>query len=68
MEELDYVVGRLTATGIQRIVVANTSPADRYAVKSVKVIVPGMELWFVPEYQPSSFVAERALKTRALLT
>jgi YcaO-like protein with predicted kinase domain len=66
-EELDYVVGRLRAAGIRRIIVANTSPAERYVVKSVKVIVPGMELWFVPEYQPSGFARERILKTRTLI-
>lgn len=66
-EEFDYVVGRLLSAGIRRIIVANTSPSERSIVKSVKVIVPGMELWFVPEYQPSRFIGERALKTRAVL-
>jgi YcaO-like protein with predicted kinase domain len=66
-EELDFVVARLTSTGIKRILVANTSPLERFGVKSVKVIVPGMELWFVPEYQPSEFFADRARQTRAAL-
>lgn len=67
-EELDYVVARMRAAGVQQIIVANTSPSERYVLKSVKVIVPGTELWFVPEYQPSRFINERALKTRALLS
>ena len=35
--------------------------------ESVKVIVPGMELWFVPEYQPSGSSTDARLKTRAVL-
>jgi hypothetical protein len=36
-------------------------------VKSVKVIVPGLELWFCPDYQPSPFLADRAAQTAELV-
>ena len=65
--ELEHVMGRLLSAGIRRIIIANTSPAERHGVSSVKVIVPGLELWFVPEYQPSGHIAERAWRTRAVL-
>ena len=66
-EELNGVLERLKSTGLRRIIVADTSPSDDHGVKSVKVIVPGLELWFVPEYQPSGSFAGRALKTRAIM-
>lgn len=59
-DELDYVVGALTSRDVRHILVANTSPRPEYDVKSVKVIVPGMELWFCPDYVPSPSFAERA--------
>ena len=65
--ELEHVIGRLLSAGIPRMLVADTSPAERHGVNSVKVIVPGLELWFVPEYQPSGFIAERTRRTRAVL-
>ena len=65
--ELGRVIDRLLRTGIRRILVANTSPEPSFVVKSAKVIVPGLELWFVPEYQPSPTLAARAIKTRTLM-
>jgi len=62
-DELDHVLGRLTSADIRNIVVADTSPRDKYVVKSVKVIIPRFELWFCSEYQPSPFFAERASMT-----
>jgi len=61
--ELDHVVGRLTGADIRNIVVADTSPQDKYVVKSVKVMIPRFELWFCSDYQPSRFFAERARMT-----
>jgi len=61
--ELDHVVGVLTSQDITHILVANTSPRPEYDVRSVKVIVPGMELWFCPDYTPSPFFSERARRT-----
>ncbi|MCX6997781.1 MAG: YcaO-like family protein [Kiritimatiellaeota bacterium] len=66
-DELEHVIGCLLSAGHRRMLVANTSPLERYGVSSVKVIIPGLELWFVPEYQPSGFIAARAQCTRALL-
>ncbi len=62
-DELDHVVAALTAQDIRHILVANTSPRPEYRVKSVKVIVPGTELWFCPDYVPSPFLAERMRRT-----
>jgi len=66
-EELRAVMTRLKEGGIQRIIVADTSPAPEFGLKSVKVIVPGLELWFVPEYKPSGFVAARIKTTRSIM-
>jgi YcaO-like protein with predicted kinase domain len=66
-DELGHVIDRLATANIRYILVANTSPIDKYILKSVKVIVPGTELWFVPEYQPSEFIAERIERTRKLI-
>jgi ribosomal protein S12 methylthiotransferase accessory factor YcaO len=63
-DELNHVIDRITAGNIRHILVANTSPIDKYTVKSVKVIIPGTELWFVPDYQPSEFIGERTVQTR----
>jgi TfuA protein len=59
-DELDFVVGRLTAVDVEHILVADLSPLDEYRVKAVKVIVPGLELWFCPDYRPSPRFAARA--------
>jgi YcaO-like protein with predicted kinase domain len=66
-EELDHVVGRLTSRGPGPILVADLSPRAAPQVKSVKVIVPGLELWFCPDYQPSPFLADRAAQTAELV-
>jgi YcaO-like protein with predicted kinase domain len=63
-EELDAVVHRLTDVDIRHILVVNTSPTDVHAVKSLKVIIPRLELWFVEPYQPSPWFRERARRTR----
>jgi TfuA protein len=62
-DELDFVVSALTTQDVTQILVADTSPRPEYDVKSVKVIVPGMELWFCPDYRPSPFLAERMRRT-----
>ncbi|HZK28674.1 MAG TPA: YcaO-like family protein [Clostridia bacterium] len=61
--ELDDLKERLTSTGSSEILVADISPYDAYQVKSVKVIVPGYELWFCPDYQPSSYRPARIKQT-----
>jgi len=66
-DELDHVVAALTSRDIAHILVANTSPRPEYDVKSVKVIVPGMELWFCPDYTPSPFLAERMRRTENIV-
>lgn len=65
--ELDHVLRRLTEGGIERILVADLSPRDEYRVQSVKVIVPGLELWFCPDYRPSPFFERRAARTARLV-
>ena len=66
-EELNHVMERLKAAGMTCMLVADTSPEDAFVVKSVKVIIPGMELWFVPEYQPSAHINRRAQLTRTIM-
>lgn len=61
--ELEYIKERLISTGSSKILVADISPDDAYQVKSVRVIVPGYELWFCPEYKPSPFLPARAKQT-----
>jgi len=61
--ELDWVMGRLTAADIEHILVADLSPREEYGVKGARVMVPGTELWFCPDYVPSQFLAARAVRT-----
>lgn len=61
--ELDGLTRLLTEKDIRNILIADMSPEDTYKVKSVKVIVPGMELWFCPAYTPSPYFAHRAERT-----
>ena len=65
-DELTHVLRALLDEDIEHILVADTSPLERYHLHSVKVIVPRLELWFCPKYQPSPFFAERVehLKVR----
>ena len=64
-EELEYVTATLTGAGVGHILVADISPRAGYEVKSVKVIIPTLELWFCPQYRPSPFLAARAEQTVA---
>jgi ribosomal protein S12 methylthiotransferase accessory factor YcaO len=66
-EELDYVVRKARGAGVHNILVANTSPHERYVLKSVKVMVPGLELWFCGAYTPSRYFGERARRTAELV-
>ena len=64
-EELAHVLARLTREDIEHILVADLSPLPQYELKSVKVIIPRLELWFCPEYRPSPFFRERAERLTA---
>lgn len=66
-EELKYIKGRLTSSGSSDILVADISPRDEYQVKSVKVIIPGYELWFCPDYKPSVFLTARTKQTADII-
>jgi len=66
-DELDAVSNRLTSTGVTHILVADLGPEAAYRVEAVKVIVPGLDLWFCPDYIPSPFLAERAKRTAELV-
>lgn len=63
--ELAHVLAKVKGSGAEHVLVANLSPRDEYEVKCVKVIIPTCELWFCPQYRPSSFLPERARRTRA---
>ncbi|MBT3296014.1 MAG: hypothetical protein HN919_05230 [Verrucomicrobia bacterium] len=65
-EELAHVVSRLTSHGTAHILVADLSPVAVCGVTSVKVMVPGLDLWFCPSYTPSPFLAEKARQTVAI--
>jgi ribosomal protein S12 methylthiotransferase accessory factor len=68
-EELECVINKLTTVGVRHIVVVNTSPRDKYNVKSVKVIIPRLELYaFGGQYKPSSFFHEKLNRTVRLIT
>ncbi len=58
-EELDYVMHALTGAGVSQILVANIGPHEDYGLSSLKVIIPGLDLWFCPDYQPSPYLRER---------
>jgi ribosomal protein S12 methylthiotransferase accessory factor YcaO len=65
-EELQAVIARLKAVDIEHILVADTSPLPEFQLCSVKVIVPRLELWFCPKYQPSPTFAERVTRLKGL--
>ena len=69
-DQLSLVLDRLVREGTKHVLVADTSPLAEYQLCSVKVIIPGLELWFVPNYQPSSGLSLRAteLKNRLGVT
>ncbi|MDP6523542.1 MAG: YcaO-like family protein [Kiritimatiellia bacterium] len=58
-EELDCVMQALTGAGVSQILVANIGPHEDYGLSSLKVIIPGLDLWFCPDYQPSPYLRER---------
>ena len=49
----------LTGAGVSQILVANIGPHEDYGLSSLKVIIPGLDLWFCPDYQPSPYLRER---------
>ncbi len=61
--ELAHVISRMTANGTTHILLADLSPVSDCGVTSVKVIVPGMDLWFCPHYTPSPYLVEKARQT-----
>ena len=68
-EELKYVIDKLKKAGVSQIIVVNSSPDDKYGLKSVKVIIPKLELIFVSKsrYQPSPFYREKVNRTAELI-
>lgn len=58
-EELDYVIKALTSSDISQILVANIGPNEDSMLSSLKVIIPGLDLWFCPDYEPSPQLPER---------
>lgn len=64
-DELDHLLRSLLDEDIEHILVADTSPREDYRLHSVKVIVPRLELWFCPKYQPSPFFAGRVERLKA---
>jgi len=68
VEELEYVINKLTSIGIGHIIVVNTSPNEGYNVKSVKVIIPGLELIAISKkFKPSPFFYEKVNRAIALI-
>lgn len=54
----------LARGGLAEVLVADTSPRAHFELASVKVIVPGLDLWFCPDYQPSPHLRARAAQVR----
>ena len=68
VEELEYVISKLASIDVRHIIVVNTSPNEKYSVKSVKVIIPKLELITIPKkFRPSPFFYEKANRTIALI-
>ncbi len=68
VEELEYTINKLTNIGVGHIIVVNTSPNEEYSVKSVKVIIPKLELISVSwKFRHSSFYHEKVNRTIALI-
>lgn len=66
-EELEYVINKLKNAGMRQIIVINTSPDDKYRLRSVKVIIPKLELIFIPRFKPSPFYREKVNRTVELI-
>lgn len=66
-EELEYVILKLINAGIEHLLVANISPKDSFRLKSVKVIIPKMDLIFIKPYKDSEGYREKVNKTRLLI-
>lgn len=64
VDELHHVTGALARGGLTEVLVADTSPRPHFELASVKVIVPGLDLWFCPDYQPSPHLRARAAAVR----
>jgi YcaO-like protein with predicted kinase domain len=69
VEELEYVINKLKVAGIEDIIVVDTSPHDKYNLKSVKVIIPKLELFSLigNKYRPSPFFYDKLYRTIALM-
>lgn len=65
--ELDYVMTALTGAGVSQILVANIGPQEEYGLSSLKVIIPGLDLWFCPDYQSSPYLQTRTERLKAQL-
>ena len=64
LAELRQVTDALARGGLAEVLVADTSPRAHFELASVKVIVPGLDLWFCPDYQPSPHLRARAAQVR----
>lgn len=66
-EELEYVINRLTNVDIRHIIAVNTSPNNEYSVKSVKMIIPKLELFYIEPFKPSPFYYKKVNRTVTLI-
>jgi len=62
-DELYALLEKLRAAGVKDILVADLSPKKQYLLKSVKVIIPGMELMHIPAYKPSRWREQKLKNT-----
>ncbi len=62
-DELDYVIGKLINAGVDRVIIVNNSPSNKFKLKSVKVIIPKLEIMFVIPFKPSPFFSEKIDRT-----
>ena len=68
LDELNFVIKKLTNVGVKEIIVVDTSPLEKFKLKSVKVIIPGLELVSITPYKPSPLYEAKVKQTIFTIT
>ncbi len=67
-EEVNFVVEKLMNAGVKDILVVNNSPLKKFKLKSVKVIIPNLELVSIKPYKPSRLYEAKVKQTRFMIS
>lgn len=66
-QEIEFLTGRLAECGVNHILVVNNSPRERYGLKTVKLMIPGLDIDGVRPFVPSPWLEDKVQKTLSLI-